>query len=188
MSHFLADELDTLDSKHPDYAPRSVDAILAAAQAAGATDIHLQPTTAALELKFRMDGLLLPIASLPVSVAGNVVARLKILAGLLTYHTDRPQEGRIRMLEKRTGTFRRNGPPGAAHIRCLSQLLTAHRVGPRYSFLLRYGCAGAVGRRSRRGEPLATGLPGRRRGADQSCRGPPRPRILSLRQIGYTAA
>jgi type II secretory ATPase GspE/PulE/Tfp pilus assembly ATPase PilB-like protein len=50
-----------------------------------------------LELKFRTDGVLLPVALLPAAVAGNIIARLKVLAGLLTYHTDRPQEGRIRL-------------------------------------------------------------------------------------------
>ena len=33
---------------------------------------------------------------LPAKVAPNVVARLKVLAELLTYRTDVPQEGRIR--------------------------------------------------------------------------------------------
>ncbi len=33
---------------------------------------------------------------LPPSIAANVVARLKVLADLLTYRTDIPQEGRIR--------------------------------------------------------------------------------------------
>ncbi len=74
-----------------------MDALLAVARTAGATDIHLQPTGANLELKFRVDGVLLPVATFPASLAGNVVARLKVLAGLLTYHTDRPQEGRIRL-------------------------------------------------------------------------------------------
>jgi type II secretory ATPase GspE/PulE/Tfp pilus assembly ATPase PilB-like protein len=86
-----------LDPDQPDYAPRAVDALLAAAHAAGATDVHLQPSAAGLELKFRVDGVLLPVATLPARVAGNVVARLKVLAGLLTYHSDRPQEGRIRL-------------------------------------------------------------------------------------------
>jgi general secretion pathway protein E len=97
MFHLLADELRRLDPARPDFAPRGVDALLAAARKAGATDIHLQPTAAGLELKFRVDGVLLPVACFPAAVAGNVVARLKVLAGLLTYHTDRPQEGRVRL-------------------------------------------------------------------------------------------
>ncbi|MCL6502335.1 MAG: GspE/PulE family protein [Pirellulales bacterium] len=39
--------------------------------------------------------MLQPLASIPRSVGPNVVARLKVLAGLLTYRTDVPQEGRI---------------------------------------------------------------------------------------------
>src|SRR5262249_48981231 len=46
---------------------------------------------------------------LPASVAPNVVARLKVLAELLTYRTDVPQEGRIRSapgeVEMRVSTF-----------------------------------------------------------------------------------
>ncbi len=99
MPHLFNDTLEFklqgLDPDLPDYAPRSVEVVLAAAREAGATDVHLQPTGAALELKFRVDGVLLPAAALPAGVAGNVIARLKVLAGLLTYHTDRPQEGRI---------------------------------------------------------------------------------------------
>jgi general secretion pathway protein E len=97
MSRFLAEKLGMLDATQPDFAPRSVDAILNAAQAAGATDIHLQPTATALDVKFRIDGVLQSVALLPMAIAGNVIARLKVLAGLLTYHTDRPQEGRIRV-------------------------------------------------------------------------------------------
>ncbi len=97
----MGDVLDAafgkLDPDGADYAPRAVDALLAAAGDAGATDIHLQPGAMGLEVKFRVDGVLLPVATLPASVGGNVVARLKVLAGLLTYHSDRPQEGRIRL-------------------------------------------------------------------------------------------
>ena len=46
---------------------------------------------------------------LPAKVAPNVVARLKVLAELLTYRTDVPQEGRIRgvpgEVEMRLSTF-----------------------------------------------------------------------------------
>jgi general secretion pathway protein E len=70
---------------------------LSVAQTVGATDIHLQPSGKRLDVKFRVDGMLLPVATFPAAIAANVVARLKVLAGLLTYHTDRPQEGRIRL-------------------------------------------------------------------------------------------
>ncbi|HEX6984339.1 MAG TPA: ATPase, T2SS/T4P/T4SS family [Planctomycetaceae bacterium] len=80
--------------------PRSVsalvEAVLAEAQAAGVSDIHLRPAADSLEMAWRLDGVLQHVASLPGGVKANVVSRLKVLAGLLTYHTDRPQEGRLR--------------------------------------------------------------------------------------------
>ena len=54
-----------------------------------------------LELKFRVDGVLLPVAVFPRQLAANLIARLKVQAELLTYHTDRPQEGRIRLARRK---------------------------------------------------------------------------------------
>ncbi|MEW4451098.1 ATPase, T2SS/T4P/T4SS family, partial [Bremerella sp. JC817] len=62
-----------------------------------------------LDIRHRIDGVLQPMALLPVRVAPNVVARLKVLAQLLTYRTDVPQEGRIAsrpgQAEVRVSTF-----------------------------------------------------------------------------------
>jgi type II secretory ATPase GspE/PulE/Tfp pilus assembly ATPase PilB-like protein len=74
---------------------RLVDAILAEAVRRGASDVHLEPTHQALAIKFRLDGMLHPVASLPRDIAPNLVARLKVLAELLTYRVDIPQEGRL---------------------------------------------------------------------------------------------
>lgn len=80
--------------------PRSVtslvEAILSEAKVAGASDLHLRPAADSLEMDWRLDGVLQHVASLPGSVKANVIARLKVIAGLLTYHADRPQEGRLR--------------------------------------------------------------------------------------------
>lgn len=57
----------------------------------------MQPTAEGLEVKFRIDGVLQAAAVLPPAVAANVIARLKVLAELLTYRTDVPQEGRVRV-------------------------------------------------------------------------------------------
>ena len=99
----------SLDPKDPQYAVEAVDRLLAAGRELGASDVHFQPTAKGLELKCRVDGVLTPVAVFPPQVAANVVARLKVLAGLLTYHTDRPQEGRIRLpqddVEMRVCTF-----------------------------------------------------------------------------------
>lgn len=74
-----------------------VDELLAKAVSSGASDIHFEPTGADLKVKYRLDGVLNPVESLPAAVADNVVARLKVLGGLLTYRNDIPQEGRLEL-------------------------------------------------------------------------------------------
>jgi type II secretory ATPase GspE/PulE/Tfp pilus assembly ATPase PilB-like protein len=74
-----------------------VDELLAKAVDVGASDIHFEPTGSELVVKFRLDGVLNAVESLPKSISDNVIARLKVLGGLLTYHNDTPQEGRIEL-------------------------------------------------------------------------------------------
>jgi type II secretory ATPase GspE/PulE/Tfp pilus assembly ATPase PilB-like protein len=72
-----------------------VDDLLEKAINAGASDVHFEPTDSELAVKFRLDGVLGTIEKLPKSLSDNVIARLKVLGGLLTYRNDIPQEGRI---------------------------------------------------------------------------------------------
>ena len=101
--------LADLDPADPQYASRVVDRLLAAGRAAGASDLHLQATAEGLEAKLRIDGVLQSLALVPRALAANVIARLKVQAELLTYRTDTPQEGRIRLgdgdVEMRLSTF-----------------------------------------------------------------------------------
>jgi len=103
-------QLNGLARSDPDRVVRIVDMILADADRVGASDVHFQPTSRALEVRFRIDGVLLPAVTLARELAPNVVARLKVLSELLTYRTDIPQEGTIRMAgpnvaERRVSTF-----------------------------------------------------------------------------------
>ena len=72
-----------------------VDDLLKRAVKAAASDVHFEPADSELAVKFRLDGVLRTVESLPKSLADNVIARLKVLGGLLTYRNDIPQEGRI---------------------------------------------------------------------------------------------
>jgi type II secretory ATPase GspE/PulE/Tfp pilus assembly ATPase PilB-like protein len=72
-----------------------VDDLLARAVQHGASDIHFEPGNAELEVKYRLDGVLNTVERLPRTLSDNVIARLKVLGGLLTYRNDIPQEGRI---------------------------------------------------------------------------------------------
>lgn len=72
-----------------------VDSILRKATDARASDIHFEPADSGLEVRLRLDGVLRPVAAVPSALAAPVIARLKVLAGLATYRTGVPQDGRI---------------------------------------------------------------------------------------------
>ena len=105
----LRDAIGARAPQDPVYATDTVDLLLRAALAAGASDIHVQPTADALDVRWRVDGVLRPVVTLPSLSVTKVVARLKVLADLLTYRNDVPQEGRIRHapddVEMRLSTF-----------------------------------------------------------------------------------
>jgi general secretion pathway protein E len=76
---------------------RIVDDLLKQAVESAASDVHFEPTSSNLAIKFRLDGVLNPVENLPAAMADNVIARLKVLGGLLTYRNDVPQEGRLEL-------------------------------------------------------------------------------------------
>ena len=78
-----------------------VDELLQRAVKSGASDVHFEPTSAELVVKFRLDGVLNTVEELPKFLSDNVIARLKVLGGLLTYRNDIPQEGRIEISKSR---------------------------------------------------------------------------------------
>ena len=90
-----------------------VDELLKRAVKSGASDVHFEPTGAELLVKYRLDGVLNTVEELPKSLSDKVIARLKVLGGLLTYRNDIPQEGRIeisknkdeRIMDQRLAVF-----------------------------------------------------------------------------------
>ena len=88
-------ELLALNAAGVEYATQFVEALLAAARRQSASDVHLQPTPQGLMVRWRIDGVLQPLGEFPRGEAADVVSRLKVLAQLLTYRSDVPQEGRI---------------------------------------------------------------------------------------------
>jgi type II secretory ATPase GspE/PulE/Tfp pilus assembly ATPase PilB-like protein len=91
------------------YASQFVELLLDAARQARVSDVHLQPTAEGLDVRWRLDGVLQSLGTYPRGEAADIVSRLKVLAELLTYRTDVPQEGRIRErrgeVEIRVSTF-----------------------------------------------------------------------------------
>lgn len=87
-----------------------VDSVLESARESGASDVHLVPVESGLDVLWRIDGVLHSIENIRAEIASNVVSRLKVLAGLLTYRNETPQEGRIQCpaetdVEMRVSTF-----------------------------------------------------------------------------------
>lgn len=76
-------------------APEIVAELLAQAEKAGASDIHLHMTSSSADVAFRLDGVMTPVAKLPEEVAAHVFGRIKYLARLKTYQESLPQDGRI---------------------------------------------------------------------------------------------
>ncbi len=72
-----------------------VERLLETAVARRASDLHIEPTPGELALFIRVDGVLRKAGTLDPACAPYVVGRIKVLADLLTYRTDIPQEGRI---------------------------------------------------------------------------------------------
>ncbi|HEV7299331.1 MAG TPA: ATPase, T2SS/T4P/T4SS family [Tepidisphaeraceae bacterium] len=73
-----------------------VDEMLADAVRRSASDVHVEPTADGYELRYRIDGLLHPVRQLDPTTGRTAVTRLMVMAQLLTYRLDVPQEGRVR--------------------------------------------------------------------------------------------
>ena len=76
-------------------APALVDEILREAVRRQASDVHLEPTAEGYEVRLRVDGLLHVLQRLDPAAGRSVVGRMMVLAHLLTYRLDIPQEGRL---------------------------------------------------------------------------------------------
>lgn len=74
---------------------RFVEAILEGAVDQGASDVHLEPKEDKLYVRYRVDGMLHRVMTVPKAAQAAVIARLKILAGLDTSERRRPMDGRI---------------------------------------------------------------------------------------------
>lgn len=84
-----------LDAAADDYVPQLIELILKLARQQRASDVHLVPAQDCITMQWRIDGVLHSVAGFDSELSPRLVARLKVLAGLLTYRTDIPQEGRI---------------------------------------------------------------------------------------------
>jgi len=60
----------------------------------GASDIHIEPQTHSLRVRYRLDGALKVMVELPKRVQSACLSRLKLMAGIDISETRKPQDGR----------------------------------------------------------------------------------------------
>jgi type II secretory ATPase GspE/PulE/Tfp pilus assembly ATPase PilB-like protein len=73
-----------------------VDGIIKEAAAANASDIHIEPTSAGMMLRYRVDGVLKVISKGDKIIRDYIISRIKVMADVETTGLPRPQEGNIK--------------------------------------------------------------------------------------------
>ena len=74
---------------------RAIDLLIKQAVRDRASDIHVEPQEDRLRVRYRIDGILHEVMSLPLSVHPPLLSRVKIMAGLNIAERRRPQDGQI---------------------------------------------------------------------------------------------
>lgn len=94
-------EVEVVVERDEDDAPvvRLVQSILMGATNAGASDIHLEPHKPQMRVRYRVDGQLQQVMTIPDHTEEAVVARIKVMADMDTTETRRPQDGNLTIEE-----------------------------------------------------------------------------------------
>ncbi len=81
---------------------RLVDVVLADAVRARASDVHVEPQAGELRIRYRVDGLLRDVMTVPRNATAATVSRIKIVSGLDIAERRRPQDGRAKLTVDKT--------------------------------------------------------------------------------------
>ncbi len=97
----------------------------------GASDIHLTPNGTQGVVRYRIDGTMRPVLTMPDAVYARVVSRLKVIGNLDVADTRRPQDGRSRIVvEGRDIDLRISSlPVEGGRERLVLRLLTHEAIG-----------------------------------------------------------
>jgi len=76
---------------------RFVNLVLFQAVQSRSSDIHFEPFEKEFRIRYRVDGALLEMAPPPLRLAGPVISRIKVMAGLNIAERRMPQDGRIQI-------------------------------------------------------------------------------------------
>jgi type IV pilus assembly protein PilB len=102
-----AQAVDTVNGDADAPVVKFVNATIADAITAGASDIHIEPYESRLRVRFRIDGTLIEKMQPPLSLGPAVVSRIKIMSKMNIAERRRPQDGRLKVrISNRTVDFR----------------------------------------------------------------------------------
>lgn len=110
--------------------------IIALAMSNNASDVHVEAEETDVKIRFRLDGMLQEVASIPKSIWPRLIARIKAIAGLKINVTAIPQDGRITIeltddkLDLRVSTL-----PAAFGESVVMRLLTGKATGLEFTEL-----------------------------------------------------
>jgi type IV pilus assembly protein PilB len=76
---------------------RLVNTVLADAIRARASDIHIEPQANAVRIRYRVDGLLRDVMTVPRAAAAGLISRIKVMSNLDIAERRVPQDGRTRL-------------------------------------------------------------------------------------------
>ena len=76
---------------------RTVNSLISRASESRASDIHIEPTDDGVKVRFRVDGALREIETLPAHLKSALVSRIKVMSGLDIAERRLPQDGRLRI-------------------------------------------------------------------------------------------
>ena len=76
---------------------KMVSTIIEGAVNSGATDVHLDPQEPEMRVRYRIDGILHDVMSIPENIQSAVVSRIKIISDLDITESRHPQDGHISM-------------------------------------------------------------------------------------------
>ena len=74
-----------------------VTTIIEGAVNSGATDVHLDPQDPEMRVRYRIDGILHDVMSIPTEIENAVISRIKIMSDIDITETRHPQDGHISM-------------------------------------------------------------------------------------------
>lgn len=104
-----------------------VDAIIEQAYTNKASDVHIEPTRTQSIVRFRVDGVLRDVVSLPRTSHDQIVTRLKVLARLRTDEHLSPQDGRLHVsLEDESIDIRISVVPIISGEKVVLRILASH--------------------------------------------------------------